>query len=337
MAVQKGKRAEKQKTTRKGKTTNALMRHIRTSHHLKVNGSTSKKMLLDMGYFHGYKAYRITYDNHDRGLSRFEQIEAIHDFDNSLKAILYPIMMKVETALKNRTIAIIVKDSDPSIDAVFNNSLARYGEKSIGSSEYRKQMTAHLRMKKRVDGLIAERYSTTPMIQHYVHKGETVPIWAIFELFTMGDFGQFLNVMSKTKRTELATEVGVYDPHSDTDATFIARHVFILKDLRNAIAHNSVVFDCRFKSMSSRNTVSDQLANKTRIKNINFRTITDYIVLLVYYLKFLKTPKGKITRFIKDFELVVQKFKKDIDSDRVFNQILSTEINSKLSALKDFI
>lgn len=148
MAVQKGKRAKKQKTTRKGKTTNALMRHIRTSHHLKVNGSTSKKMLLDMGYFHGYKAYRITYDNHDRGLSRFEQIEAIHDFDNSLKAILYPIMMKVETALKNRTIAIIVKDSDPSIDAVFNNSLARYGEKSIGSSEYRKQMTAHLRMKK---------------------------------------------------------------------------------------------------------------------------------------------------------------------------------------------
>lgn len=43
----------------KGKTTVALMRHIRKNHKIHINGSKDKKDLLNMGYYHGYKRYRF--------------------------------------------------------------------------------------------------------------------------------------------------------------------------------------------------------------------------------------------------------------------------------------
>ena len=42
----------------KGKSTDALMRHIRDDHGIMINGSGDKKKLIEMGYYHGYKAYR---------------------------------------------------------------------------------------------------------------------------------------------------------------------------------------------------------------------------------------------------------------------------------------
>lgn len=43
----------------KGKTTNGLMRHLRETHGISVNGTKHKKELLNMGYYHGYKGYRF--------------------------------------------------------------------------------------------------------------------------------------------------------------------------------------------------------------------------------------------------------------------------------------
>lgn len=122
---------------KKGKSTDALMRHIRDKHHINVSGSNGKQALLDMGHFHGYKAYRIDRHAPSIGLTDFQQVQAVHKFDNRLKALMYPIMMSIETSLKNRTIAIIVRDSSPVIDDVFEKILTRFREENIGSKNIR--------------------------------------------------------------------------------------------------------------------------------------------------------------------------------------------------------
>lgn len=323
---------------KKGKSTDALMRHIRDKHHINVSGSNGKQALLDMGYFHGYKAYRIDRNTQSIGLTDFSQVQAVHDFDNRIKALMYPVMMKIETSLKNRTIAIVVRDSSPAIDDVFEKTLTRFREENIGSKKYKERMRDRLRLKNRIDALIAERYGSTPMIQHFVHSGDGVPIWAIFELFTMGDFGAFLGVMNRESRVALLNNVDQYDVASDTVADFMVVHVFLLKDLRNAIAHNSIVFDCRFKHMQVRDSITSQLQKKLGLRSkITFESITDYLALMVYYLCALNTPRREVKRFIRAYETAVSDFRRNLDSKAIADTILTTNVSSKIEDLKNAV
>ncbi|WP_461244634.1 Abi family protein [Secundilactobacillus muriivasis] len=323
---------------KKGKSTDALMRHIRDKHHINVSGSSGKQALLDMGYFHGYKAYRIDRHAQSIGLTDFQQVQAVHKFDNRLKALMYPVMMSIETSLKNRTIAIIVRDNSPVIDDVFEKILTRFREENIGSKKYKERMRDRLRLKNRIDALIAERYGSTPMIQHFVHNGDGVPIWAIFELFTMGDFGAFLGVMNRESRVALLNNVDQYDKASDTVADFMVVHVFLLKDLRNAIAHNSIVFDCRFKHMQVRDSIAKQLQQKMKFQSkITFESITDYLALMVYYLCALNTPHREIYRLITEFESAVNDFRQSLNSKSIADMILTTDVFSKIEDLKNAV
>ncbi|WP_322626940.1 Abi family protein [Aedoeadaptatus coxii] len=103
----------------KGKTTDGLMRHIRDNHKTEIGGSRQKQELLNMGYYHGYKALRfIKKRSNDQNYEKFDQIKAIHDFDNRLKRIFFPILIQVETSLKNRLIDCLVPQENPSIEYI---------------------------------------------------------------------------------------------------------------------------------------------------------------------------------------------------------------------------
>ena len=68
----------------KPKSVNALMAHMRDEKNIEIKGSSQKRKLRNMGYFHGYKGYRycnspdnkLPYDN-------FNQIQAVYDFDKN--------------------------------------------------------------------------------------------------------------------------------------------------------------------------------------------------------------------------------------------------------------
>ena len=42
------------------KTTNALMKYLREFHNISINGSADKKNLRNIGYYPGYKGYRLS-------------------------------------------------------------------------------------------------------------------------------------------------------------------------------------------------------------------------------------------------------------------------------------
>jgi len=83
----------------KGKSTDGLMRHIRNSHGVEINGSTEKQALLNMGYYHGYKASRyIKKSSNLQNYNNFQEVKAIYDFDIEVKTIFYPLLVRIETS-----------------------------------------------------------------------------------------------------------------------------------------------------------------------------------------------------------------------------------------------
>ena len=109
------------------------------------------------------------------------------------------------------------------------------------------------------------------------------------------------------------------------------RLIYATKDLRNAIAHNDVIFDTRFRTGKIDKQVSNAISNVTGVSGLTFETITDYLSLVVYQLSLNDT-----TQLISSFVECTEKLRKAIPIN-VYNQIIRTDNNIKIAALRKFI
>lgn len=114
------------------------------------------------------------------------------------------------------------------------------------------------------------------------------------------------------------------------------RLIYATKDLRNAIAHNDVIFDCRFKAGNIDRQVGNAISNATGVTGLTFETITDYLVLVVYQLKLFKVTKTEMKQLISRFEQVVELLHNNVPAS-LFNRIIRTDNNSKITQLKKFV
>lgn len=244
--------------------------------------------------------------------------------------------MQLETSLKNHTIAVIVNNNYTDLNTIFEFYLNHYKEFKRDSGKYKNEMKIRLQLKQNFDGVIARNYVGSPIIQHYVHNNKSVPLWAIFELITLGDYGNFLICLDTNTRLKLEEKVGIVDKVNDTDGSMLPRHVFIIKELRNAIAHNSIVFDCRFKGMRIKNSLKHQLELATNISNINFDSIVDYLILIIYYQKGLRKNRTTIRFLVKEFRILINDLKLSINK-ATFDKILGTDVYNKLNSLNRYI
>lgn len=112
------------------------------------------------------------------------------------------------------------------------------------------------------------------------------------------------------------------------------RLIYTIKDLRNAIAHNDVVFDTRFQTGEINKQVGHAISNVTGINHLTFRTITDYLILVIYQLKLLHVSKSEMKRIISRFEYIVEKLRSNIPIN-IFHQIIYTDNRSKIILLKN--
>ena len=114
------------------------------------------------------------------------------------------------------------------------------------------------------------------------------------------------------------------------------RLIYATKDLRNAIAHNDVIFDTRFRTGEIDKQVGNAISNATGVKGLTFETITDYLVLVIYQLKLLCVSKTEMKRTISGFEDIVEKLRSNIPTN-IFNQIIHTDNHTKITQLKKFV
>ena len=162
-----------------------------------------------------------------------------------------------------------------------------------------------------------------------------VPLWAIFEILTMGDFGYLLSCLTMDMRKKISRAIGI-NLSSDTYRELVYKYVYALKDLRNAIAHNDVVYDTRFRKMDPSRPMKQCLKIELGLPYMNFKTIGDYIILICYYLKLLKVSKTEIKALIREFEKITKEYQVSVNSS-VSAVTIHQDLTSRMTILKNSI
>ena len=323
------------------KKTDALMRHLRNSG-ISIKGSVQKRQLINTGYYHGYKGYRF-FGNSRRRLPfiSYNEIYATIQYDSALKSLFYGKMMFIETAVKNIALErILINSNSESIQAMLDKVISSYhNAPSSATQEQRKRLQQNkLNLSKSIQISLANAYNKgRPQITHFYNNAgyAGVPIWSLFEIMTMGDFGYLLSCLTFDVRDDISRHLGL-NLSADTNRELIYKYIYTLKDLRNAIAHNAVVFDTRFRNIDPSRAMKQCLMIEIGLPYINFKTIGDYVILICYYMHLLQLPKTEIKAFIREFERIIDNYKTQV-SPAVSSIVLHPDLQSRLTILKNYI
>ena len=322
---------------KKPKSINSLMAYMRDVKGVQIKGSGDKRKLRNMGYFHGYKGYR--YHNNPANMyafSKFDEIQAIYDFDMGMKTMFYPEIMFLETAFKNYALEEILEEAQSKRFAeIYAKLLTDYKSYPIGSGDYKKAIKKRMDLRNKVYSLISRDYGKRFIVNHYYDKDQPLPIWAIFELISLGEFGNFIDCLAENTRKSISKSVGIKTTY-DSDGRLLPLIVYTLKDLRNAVAHNNTVFDTRFKTGKVSQRISKCIRAETGITNITFDSIVDYVILISFMMKLLQCPKTKILSFIRSYEKNCEELRGKVSAS-IFNTIVYTDTRTKLNLLKKYL
>ena len=320
------------------KSINGLMKYLREKHNIQIQGSYHKKQLKNIGYYHGYKGYRYIKKPQNRiNFNTFNELMAIIDFDNRIKALLYPQVMFIETALKSYALEIIIQNAKTeNFSEIYSNLMTDYKSFSNQSDNYKNAYKKRLDTYNRIQNVIANSYaSDNNIVSHYLKNDESIPISAIFEIITLGEFGNLISTFDLKTRKSISKDVGL-NIAFDSSGKLIENIIFLIKDLRNAIAHNNVIFDTRFRNRRVSQTLLKVLSYDTSIQEINFNSITDYVILVIYILKKLNKTNIELRRILSEFMRIVDILKQNIPQS-TFNQIILTNDLAKIKKLQIFI
>lgn len=320
------------------KSIDSLMRYLRGTHNITIGGSLQKRKLRNFGYYHGFKGYRFIKSTiNPINFTDFNQVIALNKLDMELKSLFYPKIMFLETALKNYVLEIVINESNTSnFNTIYDTILTDYKRHTVGSDNYKNALNKRLKLRDQIYNSLTREYNMEKkVVQHFYHQDESVPIWAIFEVITLGNFGTFLSCSSTSVKRKISKELNLNQP-CDTNGILTEKMVYLLKDLRNSVAHNSVIFDCRFKTGNINRALIKCLETDMCISNIRFDTIVDYVIIITYLLKNMKCTKTELNNFVSDFEKSINDFRGNVPTS-IYNQIFYTDTKNKLTLLKNYI
>lgn len=93
-------------------------------------------------------------------LTSFDEAIALNEFDMAVKALLYPSVMFIETALKNYTLEAVLEDSHSFVlEDIFSQTLVAYRDYPRKSKDYSAAMKKRLGLRAEINRLIQYNYS----------------------------------------------------------------------------------------------------------------------------------------------------------------------------------
>lgn len=323
------------------KTTDGLMRHLRDNG-IAISGSAQKRQLINTGYYHGYKGYRFFKSAGNRlPFTSYQELYATIEYDSALKSLFYGKMMFIETAVKNIALQGILENAhSESIQGMLDHVVSNYNNtpSSFSADQKKYAQQCKLNLQRSIQASLASAYSKgNPKITHFYNNPNYsgVPIWTLFEIMTMGDLGYLLSCLTFDVREDISKRIGL-DLSNDTSRQLLYKYIYALKDLRNAIAHNAVVFDTRFRNIDPTRAMKACLVSEVHLPYVNFKTIGDYVILMCYYLKILHMPKTEIKAFIREFERITEVYRSSVDP-AVSSIVIHPDLASRMNILKNFI
>ena len=140
--------------------------------------------------------------------------------------------MFIETALKNIALNTIMSEIDSSsIYDMYDKAISSYKNAPAGTREdiKKKYQNNKLNLQGSIQNAIAAAYrKENPKITHFYNNVNynEVPLWAIFEILTMGDFGYLLSCLTIDMREKVSRAIGI-NLSSDTYRELLYNYVYL--------------------------------------------------------------------------------------------------------------
>jgi abortive infection bacteriophage resistance protein len=323
------------------KSINVLMRHLRNDCHININGSQQKQLLIKYGFYHGYKGYRFFKERTNTiPYSDFEQIISVINYDQCLKTVFYPSVMTLEMVSKNIVVNKVTEDlPDASFDTVYKLRM----NDELGNAKLRLH---RLQLRDKIYTMLSRNYGATTryhasrnsqdiMVSHFYSRGDDVPLWSIFEMLSLGDFALFCSCLNKNIRKTILTDIGM-DSRFDTNSQLLSNSLYMIRGLRNSIAHNNVIFDTRFADRGNNNSVVSWLEDEVSISNIEFDNISDYLLLLCALSKKMNCNSDMLSAMAHNFESCCAGLRENVP-DEIYDVVVSPKIATNIHEIYSYL
>lgn len=317
-------------------TINGLMRHLRNNCNIKINGTFQKQQLIIYGYYHGYKGYRFIKNRHNQiAYSTFSEVVAVIEYDNNLKAALYPNLMFIETAIKN----IVCNASVNGLK--FGTFEYVHQERMKDNPTNTKLQSKRLRLRNSVYSKLATRYhneegNDNQMVRHFYNRGEDAPLWVVFEILYLSDLASFFECLNESMREQIMKQLDIFDVSIDTNRNLLSTMLYTIKSLRNSVAHNNIVFDTRFKDRKISPVLKKWVEKETGIQNITLYSLIDYIIIVCCLLKHADFNSIRAKQLIRVYKEQNQHLQ-SLVSPTIYAQIIQQNVPAKIIALENYI
>lgn len=313
-------------------TTNQLMAHLRANG-IAISGSRQKRELELIGYYHGYKGYRFFKHKNDCFvLKNFGELKAIVEFDMGMKTLFYAPLMQLETALHSYVGQLVIEEARSSdFNDIFKRLIL-----PCGKDKKQSDMHQRLRLRDSINQAVTLHYNDSQIVPHFIEKGQDIPLWGILEVIDLGTFGHMLKFLKPEIKEKVSLKMGFRKADS-TGGKISCDTIFVLKGLRNAVAHNNPIFDARFHTTeSTANNLRNSLIRSTGIENITFLTIVDFLILIVFLMLSMGYTKTSTRKLILDFKRNCIILGNSVDAS-IYHKIVHTDVIRKINALEGFI
>lgn len=300
-----------------------------------IGGSGEKRQLILTGYFHGYKGYRYNKNPQNYiSYEKYSELLAVMDFDGQVKATMYRPIMQIETAFKSIVTDVVLQEAKAdSLSLIMDRLMHVSGHKDAKNFLIRKHQ-----LQDNFQSTLTHNYSKSQgnIVSHYYNKDCYVPIWAIFEVITLGQFGTFVDLLDADVKRKISQKIGIPDKWN-ANGDLLAKIIYILQDFRNAIAHNGTIFDARYHgSRKSGSTLPLCLADETGIPGIDFSSLADDIILVLYLQKKLGFKKKPLYSTISTLISADQEVFKQLGAP-LYMEIFHSSSGAKLKKLKAYL
>lgn len=318
------------------KTTNQLMKHLRNKHGIAINGFQKQK-LINHGYFHGFKGYRFYKKPENKIFFKdYEEINQTIIFDSKLKSILYSKIMFLETAIKSVVLQTILDEiKSTTMEDMFETVIQNFHKTDfyvIEKKGKREAQKKYLSLKSFLNSKITKYYdNNNHKVVHFYERSKSLPLWALFDILMLGDFGCLFNSLTFDVRDKISNKFNI-SKSLDTNRIVFGQYLYALKDLRNAIAHNEVVYDTRFLTFKLKKSSLLVLSNFVGV-DICFDHIFDFIALIVFLSKSLKISKTEQKNFINEIMDAIDKYTNKLTNNHPVFKYFKSDKN-KLSLIK---
>ena len=317
-------------------TINGLMRHLRNECNIQISGSYQKQQLISYGYYHGYKGYRFVKNrNNQISYSDFSEVVAVIEYDNNLKAALYPHLMFIETAVKN----IVCNESVKGLKSGTFEHV--YKERMRDHTTNTKLQSKRLKLRNSVYSKLSTRYhdeegNDNQMVRHFYSRGEDAPLWVVFEILYLSDLASFFECLNETMRENILTQLSMFDKSIDTNKNLLSSMLYCLKSLRNAVAHNNIIFDTRFKDRVINTVLKKWVEKETGIHNITLYSLIDYIIIVCCLLKGVDFSGTRAKTLLCQYKEENNRLKNSV-TPTIYSQIVHQNVATKIASLELYL